>query len=365
MYKPTPEEKKFKKDMEDKVRAQKHKELARFYNLCSMLGNDWAIFYAIIGARMTGKSYAVADWLCQRKAKLGPMLKIYWLRISETSTKAMLANGADKLIDPDLIRKYNLNLKTKGSSVFDCDNDGSPVAQFMECIPLSMFAKLKGVGFYDKDFTGEYAIVLDEFQTEQGEKRTSFDILYNFIGMCENIARTTKKKIRIFLLSNTLSEAGSILKAFNFVPDKFGRFYLHSKRCVIDNLEPTKEYKQDRKGSIADILGGDSMSNFTNEIKHDIKLIVKERVKRPSYMIKFSNSPQDWFVVWDTNIIKRWKNQNIPKNKTIHMRPYMDAQFNMESRNNVIEAFDLEAFKFDSLITYTYFKEALTLIRKK
>ena len=134
----------------------------------------------------------------------------------------------------------------------------------MEVIPLSQFAKLKGVGFYDKDFKGYYNIVLDEFQLEQGERRTSFDILYNFIGMCENLVRTTKKKVRVFLVGNTLEEASTILKAFNFLPEKFGRFKLKSKRCIIDNLEPTEEYLDDRKGSIADILGGDSMSNYTN-----------------------------------------------------------------------------------------------------
>lgn len=41
------------------------------------------------------------------------------MRISETSTKAMLANKADKLVDPDLKRKYNLDLTTKGMSVYN------------------------------------------------------------------------------------------------------------------------------------------------------------------------------------------------------------------------------------------------------
>ena len=126
----------------------------------------------------------------------------------------------------------------------------------MEVMPLSQFAKLKGVGFYDKDFEGQYNIILDEFQLEEGERRTSFDILYNFIGMCENIVRTTKKHIRVILMGNTLEEATTILKAFNFIPEKFGRFYLKSKKCVLDNIEPTEEYLQDREGSIAEILGG-------------------------------------------------------------------------------------------------------------
>ena len=140
--------------------------------------------------RMTGKSYALTDFLCRRKKKLGSECKNYWMRISETSTKAMLQNKADKLVDPDLKRKYDLDLTTKGMEVFDHGE------QFMTVLPLSQFGKLKGVGFYDKDFKGEINIVLDEFQLEIGEKRTSFSILYNFIGMVENIARTTKSKIR-------------------------------------------------------------------------------------------------------------------------------------------------------------------------
>ena len=232
----------------------KKRKLSRFYNLSSMLGNDWAIFYCIIGGRMTGKSYSITDFLCKQKRRLGANVRNYWMRISETSTKALLANKAKKLIDPDLVRKYDLELSTKGMEVF---NRGK---EFMEVIPLSQFGKLKGVGFYDKDFTGWYNIVLDEFQLEEGEKRTSFDILYNFIGMCENIARTTKNRIRVFLVGNTLQEASSILKAFNFLPEKFGRFKLKSKRCVIDNLEPTEEYLEDRKGSIADIFITKSLS---------------------------------------------------------------------------------------------------------
>ena len=213
-------------------RAQKNRANARYYKVDSILGNDWAIFYGIIGGRKTGKSYSVTDFLCGRKQKLGDMCKNYWMRISETSTKALLANKADKLVDPDLYRKYNLDLTTKGMDVF---NRGEP---FMTVVPLSQFGKLKGVGFYDKDFRGEYNIVLDEFQLEIGEKRTSFDILYNFLGMVENIARTTKGKIRVFLLGNTLEEASTILKAFNVVPEKFGRFYLvKNKQKLYDYLK--------------------------------------------------------------------------------------------------------------------------------
>ena len=289
-----------------------------------MNGNDWAIFRIIVGGRMTGKSYSVTDRLCRLKSTLGDDAKCYWLRISTLSTQQLLCNKANKLVDPDLKRKYDLDLSTKGNVVY---NRGK---EFCEVYPLASFGKLKGVGFYDKDFKGKYFIVLDEFQLEQGEKRTSFDILYNFLGMVENIARTTKNNIEIWLLGNTLEEASTILKAFNFLPETFGRFYLKRKRAIIDNLEPTEEYLKDREGSVAQLLGGDNMSNYTNELTKDRKLICKDRLVRPTTIIKFSSNPSDWFVLWDGHIIRRFSGQSCTS--CIAMRPYINEWFNKEKK---------------------------------
>lgn len=115
------------------------------------------MFYIILGGRCTGKSYSLTDYLCKQKKKKGDMVKNYWMRISETSTKFMLANKAQKLVDPDLVRKYDLDLSTKGMEVFD---HGKP---FMTVVPLSAMAKMKGVAFFDKDYEGDINIVLDEF----------------------------------------------------------------------------------------------------------------------------------------------------------------------------------------------------------
>lgn len=336
----------------------KKRQLARFYNLSSILGNDWAIFYCLIGGRMTGKSYSITDFLCKQKRRLGNNVRNYWMRISETSTKALLANKAKKLIDPDLVRKYDLELSTKGMEVF---NRGK---EFMEVIPLSQFGKLKGVGFYDKDFKGWYNIVLDEFQLEEGEKRTSFDILYNFIGMCENIARTTKNRIRVFLVGNTLQEASSILKAFNFLPEKFGRFKLKSKRCVIDNLEPTEEYLEDRKGSIADILGGGNMSNYTNALTKDLKLLYKGRVTYPQAIIKFSKDTNMWFTLWDKGVVKRYNNESLPLSTDFAMKPYLNTFYSKERVQTIIDMFNARALKFDTLITQAYFTDSMKTIKK-
>lgn len=344
-----------KKTIEDKKRKQKS---SRWYarNLRSLLGNNWCMFFAVLGGRMTGKSYALTDYLCNQKKKKGDQVKNYWLRISETSTKALLANKANKLVDPDLVRKYDLELTTKGMDVFD---HGKP---FMTVLPLSGMAKMKGVAFYDKDFKGDYNIVLDEFQLEQGERRTSFDILYNFIGMIENIARTTKSKIRIFLVGNTLEEASTILKAFDFLPESFGRFYLKRKRCIIDNLEPTQEYMKDRKGSAADILGGDAMSNYTNELKKDLSLISKERRHYPKYIIRFGKEKNKQYIVWEGNIITRYKGQ--PIKTVVAMRPYLDTLYTPEARQRVFDIFDAKGYKFDTLITLSYFQGELKQLRK-
>lgn len=347
-----------KKALKEARYRKSHKQ-SRWYTkeLKSLLGNDWAMFYAILGGRMTGKSYAVIKYICNRKRKNGDKVKAYWLRISEMSTKQLLINKAEKLVDPDLCRQYKLSLSTKGMEVYDHGK------QLISVMPLSSFGKLKGVAFYDKDFDGEYIIVLDEFQLEQGERRTSFDILYNFIGMVENIARTTKSKIRIILIGNTLEESSSILKAFNFLPEGFGRFYLKRRKCVIDNIEPTEEYLKDRKGSAADILGGNEMSNYTNELKKDLSMICKDRLHNPQYLIKFGKTKDKIYIVWSGNVISRYKGQ--PIKRAIAMRPYLDEYFNSELRNTVIETFDVKGYKFNNLITLSYFQGELQKLRKQ
>ena len=342
----------------DLKRAQKRKANARFYNLNSLLGNDWAMFYCICGSRMTGKSYALTDFLCRRKHNLGDMCKNYWLRISETSTKALLANKAQNLVDPDLQRKWDLELSTKGAEVY---NHGK---QFMTVLPLSQFGKLKGQAYYDKDYEGEYNLVLDEFQLETGEKATSFSILYAFIAMIETIARTTKNKIRIFLVGNTLEEASTILKAFNFLPQSFGRFYLKSKKCVIDNIEPTEEYFKDREGSAADILGGKSMSNYSNELSKDVSMIYDGPLKTPTGLIKFSKDPSDWYAIWNGNVIRRYRKEQVGKDKIVAMWPGLDVPYSMEKRKMVVDLFNAKYWKFKNLIDQSYFKDALSAIQK-
>lgn len=350
-----------KREEAEQRRSQKKKANARFYKLDSILGNK-CMYYIIIGGRKTGKSYSAAKFLCTHQDDVN-----YWFRISERSTRAMTADNCRGLVDRDLQRKYGLELTCKnGMYVYNGDKEFCTIA------PLSAFGKLKGVGFYDKDYKGWYNIILDEFQLEQGEKRTSFDILYNFMGMIENTIRTEKQKVRIFLLGNTLEEASTILKAFNFLPETFGRFYIHQKDketgqrrlvAVLDNIEPTKEYLMDRYGSATDILGGGALSNYTNELSKDRRLITKERRHHLRGIIKFFREKESWFCYWDNGIITRYKNQPSKMENDICMRPHLNSYFNTENKQMIIDMYDVRALKFDSLITQAYFEDYMKALR--
>ena len=103
------------------------------------------------------------------------------------------------------------------------------------------------------------------------------------------------------------------------------------------------------------------MSNYTNTIKKDVKLITKQRVHKPTFIIKFSKSENDWFVCWDSKIIKRYNKQTC--DNIISMRPYIDEFFNKEKKQSVLDMYDSQYFLYDTLITKTYFEDNLKKVR--
>ena len=219
--------------------------------------------------------------------------------MTENAARKLLQNNAEKLIDPDLRRKYDLDLITNGNNVYEVTRRSKPdkngKTKILEkklmarVYALSTFYNDKG-SIYDKDFLKDpnmwYNVACDEFEREKGEKNT-FDILYSLVNQLENLLRSSKERVRIFFLGNNLEEASDILCAFNFIPEEFGIFKLKSKRCVIQNVALTEEYKDRRKGTIADILMPTS-STFTNKIDTDTTLINKSPLIAPNYVIKFT-----------------------------------------------------------------------------
>lgn len=338
-----------------------------WYSLRSILGYAWAIFYFLLGGREAGKSYATTSFFVGQWKKYGR--PFYWLRLTENSAKKLLMNNAEKLIDPDIRRKYNLDLITNGSNVYEVtkrdDNGKIKEKKLMaRVLPLNTFYNDKGSGLFDKDFLNDpnmyYNICLDEMNRERNE-RNSFDIVYAFANQLENLVRSTKKRIRVICIGNTLEEASDILSAFNFLPEEFGRYSLKKKRAVIEYIEPSETYKNRRKGTVADILAGDE-STFTNEIKSDHSLLTKQRLIRPNYVIAFGKNNSEKFTIWDSNIVAQYHNERVQE---IPMRPYLDLVYNVERVNQIITLFDSRCFLFHNLITQKKMKKEFELLKPR
>lgn len=269
------------------------------------------MFYLLLGARETGKSYAVTNFLVDQFVNKD--IPFVWIRLTEKQSQKLLQNNAEKLVDPDIRRKYGLDLVTNGYNVYHVTKRSEPDKNgktkvlekklMARVLNLSTFYSDKG-SIFDKDFLKNelghwngmwYNIAVDEFQREKNEKNT-FDILYALTNQLENLVRSTKEHVRVFFMGNTLEEASDILCAFNFIPETFGLFKLKKKRCVIHYIPPSDLYLERRKGSIADILMP-TASTFTNKVETDKSLVTKQRLVEPLYIVKFSKDTADWFTV--------------------------------------------------------------------
>ena len=366
------------------IKAQKLKEEMKkggheWYNLRPILGcANWAIFYVLLGGREAGKSYSVTNFLVDQFVNKG--VPFVWMRLTDTQSRKLLTNNAEKLVDPDLKRKYNLNLRTIGTNVYNVitetktikHRDGTTEEKeiiiekklMARVLSLSTFYTDKG-SIFDKDFLNDpnmrYNIAVDEFQQEKGEKRT-FDILYAFTNQLENLVRSTKDRIKVFLMGNTLEEASDILCAFNFIPEQWGTYKIKKKRCVIQYIEPSEAYLKRRKGTIADILMPEA-STFTNKIETDKTLITKQRLKSPTAIIKFSKMKSDWYTIWDGNVVCKFNGEK--RNNVIAMRPYLDEVYNQDLVNQTLLLFDTRSLQFRNLITFKRFQAELALLKPR
>lgn len=171
-----------------------------------------------------------------------------------------------------------------------------------------------------------------------------------------------KDGIKIFMIANSTSECSDILAMFNFIPEDWGIFKLRNKKCIIENIPSTEKYKQNRKGSVGDILAGNT-SNYTNFVDCDKTLVHKGRLHNPSQIIKFSKDTADWYTVWDGNIIAPYNKEK--KTNAIAMKRYINERFYPEVRDNIFAINDARAFKFKNLITQKKFNYQLSLIKKQ
>ena len=343
-----------------------------WYTINSILGNEWARFFYLLGGREAGKSYSVMKWATNRKLKNPDNVKLYWFRLTEASQKKLLGGGAADLVDPDLKRKFKLKTCTLGNKVYTYKEKEqineitgkkqtikTDKKEFCRVMACSTFYNDKGIGYFDNEYKGEYICVLDEMNREQSERNT-FDIVYAFTNQLENVLRSTKTKVKIIMIGNTLEEASDLLANLNFIPDTFGRYKLKRKKAVVDYIKPNEAYLLRRKEATANLMNGQA-STFTNEVQIDRSLLINKRKRTsPQFVIKFWKETNTWFTLWNDGIISPYNNEHRPP---IAMRRYLDELYNQETINSVIERFDVRAFKFTSLACFKRFQKQMRLLK--
>lgn len=337
-----------------------------FYRLNSLLGNTWALFYVLLGGREAGKSYAVMEHCLKEYKREGK--QFVWLRLTDNERDHLLKNNAQNLIEGDLLRKYGLDIHAKCGVVYEVlerDSKDKIVKEKPMCrvMSLSTFYNDKGNALYDPKEIEEFGknIVLDEMNRE-GAARKTFDITDAFVNQMENLVRSSKENFKVFMIGNTLEEAGDLLCCFNFIPEKFGRYKLRKQRCIMEYMPPSRKYLTRREGSVADLLTPNK-STFTNRVETDKTLIYKGRLRRPLYIIAFKDGAEvAQFTVWNGNIVCQYNGEKVRK---IPMSPYLDMVYNTEAVGNIIEMFDNRVFGFRDLITQKTFKKYLSLTKPR
>ena len=354
--------------------ARLNKRPSRWYNGNSLLGNDWARFYFLIGAGDTGKSYWAMKHVLSAKYKHPDSIKLYWTRLTQAACDKLLADNARHLVDPDLYRKFGKELKRKGNTVYYGHTEvhktksGKEQKKFViehelcQVQPLSTFFNNKGEALFDNQFKGEYYIILDEMNREQGEANR-FNIVEAFTNQLENFCRDFKGRIRVIGIGNNMDEVSDILAAFNFIPKEYGRFKLKRRKCVIDVIKPSEEYFSDRKESIGYLLNPNA-KRYTTVNTVDTSLVADKhavRSRRPKLVISFSKVENKWYTINEDNLITPYNNEKKPR---YGMTKYLNAVYDDNIVQLVLELYNNRQFTFDNYATYINFTKDLSLLKR-
>lgn len=356
--------------------------LGLYYNLNSLLGIDWCTWFWLIGARGRGKSYSVMDTFLSYCRRYGQEnCRCYYFRISDLSVKAMMTNKAAKAIDAKLVRKYKLELSTKGNVIY---NRGKPLINMYALVSAAKTGK--GVAEYDDEFLGKRPLgkdgkpikrfiflIIDEFMMAEGlEKKSVGNPVDQFKIYVENILRDQEqldyRAVMIFGCANAVSECSDFLAQLaGYIPEKPGRIKLKRKHMVIENLINSQAYLDKRSRSVGgDIMNYAEDSNYTNIVKRDIETLMPKgrRLRKVTALIKFSKDKQDWFCEYDGGIIRRYKNECVSKELVVAMRRYLDTLYNAEVAKTIFDRYDARSYMFADLVSQATFAAKLKLLKK-
>lgn len=358
-----------------KQEKNRFKMLNRFYSGNSLLGNYWAIFYLLVATGDTGKSYWAMKHIVSAKLRNPKKYKLYWTRLTDTACKRLLADNAKNLLDPDLYRRFGKDLKTKGNTVYYghyetvIKKNGKEVhewhkeGELCQVHPLSTFYNNKGEALFDNEFDGEYYIILDEMNRESAEANR-FSIVEAFTNQLENFCRDYKGVIRVICIGNNMDEMSDILGAFNFIPKTFGRFKLRRRRAVIEVIEPSDSYKEDRAGSVGALLNPNA-GRFRELHYPDEELVAKKhlsRTRKPAQILAFGKETSEWFTLNKNSIITQYNGEKKP---IYAMQRHLKYIFDQSFINNIIDMYDHKQYMVDHYATQVKFKTAMRKIKSK
>lgn len=343
-------------DRQAKTKEQLYQE-KEWYTIRSILGHHGVNWYVLIGARERGKTFTVQDYVLS--CFFNPKHKLYhvpfyWMRLNDIAIKNMLMNNAAKMFEPLLVRKYGLEkVKVKGDSIF--------IGDLLLCrvYGLSNAYNNKGAALFDKATFKGVNIIVDEVALEKGQRKT-FDVVYNLKMQIENICRSERDNVKVFMMLNNTEECPEIVAMFGFIPIEFGVYKLKRKHCIMDYIANNAAYDKRRSKALANELDNGT-GNFTNKIAKDLSLLYKGRLNKPRYVIKYTKDQADWFTVWNDNVICPYNGEKVP---SIAMKRYIDAMFVPESRDNVITQEDVRAFMYKDILTQQLFRKNMELIKK-
>lgn len=360
----TEEQKKAAKQYEQLRKADDQKAFKKklydekeWYTIRALLGNQWCNWYICAGARERGKTFSVQDFVLNKffnpKSNLYHV-PFYWMRLNDIAIKNMLMNNAAKMFEPLLVRKYHLeNVKVKGDSIF--------IGKDLLCrvYGLSNAYNNKGAAIFDKETFKGCNIIIDEVALEKGQRKT-FDVVYNLKMQIENIVRSERDNVRVFMMLNNTEDCPELMAMFGFIPVEFGVYKLKRKHCVIDYIPNNKAYDERRKKALANEIDNGT-GNFTNKVARDLELLYKGRLTRPIMVVKFSKDQGDWFTIWEGNVVCPYNKEKKP---SVAMKRYINDTFIPEARDNIIEQEDVRAFKYKDILTQSLWRKNMELIKK-
>lgn len=367
------------------VKARKKAEMGLYLNThmpFSYMPNIWNYVYTAV--RGIGKSVISVEYIIQLKRKYGyDNVKAYYFRLKDDSIKAMLANKAEKAIDPYLIDKYKLDITVKGNIIFD---HGKRLIEFYPLV--SAGSKGKGVNLYDCNFfhrtdkNGKpiktfIVTIWDEFLMAEGvEKKSVGDPVAQYKIYREAIMRDAEalpyKAVANFLLANSVSECAAVTGAlFNYIPNPENHkiVKLTRRHAVFWNVPVTDAYIEKRKKSYnADIIDFSNDMNYNNIVKRDMELIKPKKTQliRVTELIKFDkNDKKRWFAVYDSKYIRLYRGETVNKSLIVPMKRYLDEIYSQERVVSVFERFDNRFFGYCDIMSQALFSTELKLIKAK